>query len=48
MALVAYFNLEMHQIDVKTAFGSGQLFQEIYMSQPECLDVEGKKCCACN
>lgn len=35
MALVAHFDLELHQIDVKTTFLNGDLNEEVYMSQPE-------------
>ena len=31
MALVAHFNLELHQMDVKTAFLNGNLDEDIYM-----------------
>lgn len=34
MILVAYFNLKLHQIDVKTTFLDEQLFEEIFY-QPE-------------
>jgi len=35
MALIAHFDLELHQMDVKTAFLSGDIDEIIYMVQPE-------------
>ncbi|KAG8496840.1 hypothetical protein CXB51_008132 [Gossypium anomalum] len=35
MALVAHFDLELHQMDVKTAFLNGDIEKTIYMVQPE-------------
>ena len=35
MALVAHFNLELHQMDVKTTFLNGEIDETIYMVQPE-------------
>nr|CAN69037.1 hypothetical protein VITISV_026270 [Vitis vinifera] len=35
MTLVAHFDLELHQMDVKTAFLNGNLDEDIYMEQPE-------------
>ena len=35
MALVAHFDLELHQMDVKTAFLNGNLDEDIYMEQLE-------------
>jgi len=33
MGLVAHFDLELHQMDVKTTFLNGDLFEEVYMVQ---------------
>ena len=35
MSLVAHFDLELHQMDVKTAFLNGDIEETIYMVQPE-------------
>ena len=35
MALVAHFDLELHQMDVKTIFLNGDIDETIYMMQPE-------------
>ncbi|RDY13433.1 hypothetical protein CR513_01653, partial [Mucuna pruriens] len=35
MALVAHFDLELHQMDVKTMFLNGNINKTIYMMQPE-------------
>ena len=35
MALVAHFDLELHRMDVKTAFLNGDIDETIYMVQPE-------------
>ena len=35
MALVAHFDLELHQMNVKTTFLNGNLDEEIYMKQLE-------------
>ena len=34
MALVAHFDMELHQMDVKTVFLNGDLNEEVYMMQP--------------
>ena len=43
IALVAHFDLELHQIDVKTAFLNGDLSEEVYMLQPEGFKANGKE-----
>jgi len=43
MALVAHYDLELHQIDVKTAFLNGNLEDDAYMDQPVGFAEEGKE-----
>ena len=43
MALVAHYDLELHQLDVKTAFLNGDLHETIFMAQPEGFVVKGKE-----
>ena len=47
MALVAHYDLELHQMDVKTAFLNGNLDEEIYMEQPEGFAKKGIEHLAC-
>src|SRR4051812_48764381 len=43
MALVAHFDLELHQMDVKTAFLNGNLEENVYMKQPKGFFMEGEE-----
>ncbi|RYA56308.1 hypothetical protein DD599_26165, partial [Enterobacter cloacae complex sp. CH23B] len=43
MTLVVHYDLELHQIDVKTAFLNGYLEENVYMDQPMRFSVEGKE-----
>ncbi|KAL0386674.1 UNVERIFIED_CONTAM: Retrovirus-related Pol polyprotein from transposon TNT 1-94 [Sesamum latifolium] len=42
-AIVAHLDLELFQMDVKTAFLNGELDEEIYMDQPEGFQEMGQK-----
>jgi len=43
MALVAHYDLELHQMDVKTAFLNGDLEENFYMAQSKGFVMEGKE-----
>ena len=43
LAMVAHFDLELEQLNVKTTFLHEDLEEEIYISQPEGFKVVGKK-----
>ena len=47
LGLAAKLNLEVEQLDVKTAFLHGNLEEEIYMEQPEGFKVPGKEDFVC-
>ena len=47
MALTAHFNLELHHMDVKTAFLNGDLYEEVYMKQTEGFVIDGKENMVC-
>jgi hypothetical protein len=43
MALVAHYDLELHQMDVKTTFLNRDLEKNVYMAQPKDFVVEEKE-----
>jgi hypothetical protein len=43
MSLVAHYDLELHQMNVKTAFLNGDLLQNVYMAQPKGFAMKGKE-----
>lgn len=47
MALTAHYDLELHQMDVKTTFLNGDLSEEVYMKQPEGFEEDGKEHMVC-
>ncbi|RVW56172.1 Retrovirus-related Pol polyprotein from transposon TNT 1-94 [Vitis vinifera] len=47
MALVAHYDLELHQMDVKTEFLNGDIDETIYMVQPENFVSEDSKNMVC-
>ncbi|GKB87384.1 putative RNA-directed DNA polymerase [Tanacetum coccineum] len=47
MVLVAHFDLELHQVDVKTAFLNGDLHEDVYMAQPQGFKSKGQEHLVC-
>ena len=47
MAIVAHFDLELHQMDVKTTFLNGDLDEDVYMEQPIGFAEVGKEDLVC-
>jgi len=47
MALVAHYDLKLHQMDVKTTFLNGDLHENVYMAQPEGFIMKGKEHMGC-
>jgi hypothetical protein len=48
MALVTYYDLELHQIDAKMTFLNGNLYENVYMAQPKGFVVEEKENLGCH
>jgi hypothetical protein len=43
MALVAHYDLELHQIDLQTSFLNGDLLENVYMTQAKGFAMKGKQ-----
>jgi hypothetical protein len=37
-----HYDLELHQMDVKTSFLNGDLLENVYMAQPKGFTMKGK------
>jgi hypothetical protein len=48
MTLVVHYDLKLYQMDVKTAFLNGNLYENVYMAQPKGFIVEGKENLRCH
>ena len=47
MAIMSHFDLELHQMDVRTTFLKGDLVEDFYMSQPIGFEEVGKENMVC-
>ena len=47
MAIVTHFDLELHQMDVRTTFLNGDLVKDVHMSQPISFEEFGKEHMVC-
>jgi hypothetical protein len=48
MVLVAHYDLELHQMDVKTTFLNGDLLKNVYMAQHKDFVIKGKEHMGCH
>ena len=47
MVLLAHYDLELHQMDVKMTFLNGDLYENVYMAQPKDFVMEAKERMGC-
>ena len=48
MVLLAHYDLELHQMDVKTTFLNRDLYENVYMAQPKGFIMEEKERMGCH
>jgi hypothetical protein len=48
MALVAHYDLDLHQMDVNMTFLNGDMLENVYMAQPKGFAIKGKEHIACH
>jgi hypothetical protein len=48
MTLVTHYNLELHQMNIKTTFLNGDLLENVYMAQPKGFTMKGKEHMRCH
>jgi hypothetical protein len=48
MTLVAHYDLEFHQMNGKTIFLIGDLYENVYMAQSKGFVIEGKENLGCH
>jgi hypothetical protein len=48
MVLVAHYDLELHQMDVKTTFLNVDLLENVYIAQPKGFAIKGKEHMGCH
>jgi hypothetical protein len=48
MVLVTHYDLELHQMDVKTTLLNGDMLENVYMTQPKDFAVKGKEHMGCH
>lgn len=47
MAMLAHYDLDLHQMDVKTIIMNENLEEEFYIDLLECFSIEGKEYMEC-
>ena len=48
MATAVQYDLQIHQLDVQTAFLNGELEEDVYMEQPQGFEIQGKENLVCH